>query len=364
MKHTFLITVAIVSVTLGQFLPLPILLEPTSGQTGVPVIATLRWANVVGANEYNIQTSLAENFPVLHTNQNTSDTFIVVDLSLPNTIFYWRVMAIGDGIASPGYSTDMFTTDILPPTKPFSGSPLGPILMGINPVLKWDSSPTATAYKIQLATDMGFTDLLIDLTILDTTYPTSELQNLTDYYWRVRACNSGGCSDWTGRWPFKLSTPSRPMTAYPADGATNIAMTDTLRWTKSKGSIQYFVKLSATGDFVSPDLYQGVTDTFLTLDAILMGDPQYSTTYQWVVTGSHSTGTSDPSDTASFTTEEQTTTTVSRFKTPLQQRIRKEWFDLKGRKILKTRTGRIYTSRGCYILMTEGKVIMKLHVLK
>lgn len=317
MRHTLLIIVAIVSATLGQTLPAPIILEPTEGQVDVPVIATLRWKSVENATSYGILVALDENFIATLTNTVITDTFFVMTNLGPNQTIYWKVMAFGEPASSP-YSISYFTTGILPPFTPTIVSPIGSQPMGTQPVLTWNQSATGDpdGYDIQLATDTGFTDLIVDTDVTDTTYATSGLEDLTYYYWRVRAYNSGGNSAWTGRMPFIMSIPSRPMTDYPEDGATGIALSDTLRWTKSDGSTMYTVKLSTTGNFTAPDLHMTVTDTFLALEAITVGgfpaNVEPSTTYEWTVQGNHSTGTSEVSDTASFTTEEKQITIPSR----------------------------------------------------
>ena len=50
----------------------------------------------------------------------------------------------------------------------------------------WNAITDATIYNIQIANDINFTNIIVNAWTVDTSYETSDLEGLTDYYWRVR----------------------------------------------------------------------------------------------------------------------------------------------------------------------------------
>jgi photosystem II stability/assembly factor-like uncharacterized protein len=72
------------------------------------------------------------------------------------------------------------------------------------PKLVWNFHPHAAYYHIQVSSDTTFSQCLVDqIMVNDTTLILSELNYNTSYYWRLRAGNSSGKSDWTSpAWKF------------------------------------------------------------------------------------------------------------------------------------------------------------------
>ncbi|MDY0080775.1 MAG: T9SS type A sorting domain-containing protein, partial [Ignavibacteriaceae bacterium] len=70
---------------------------------------------------------------------------------------------------------------------------------------KWSSVPSAINYRLQVATDQGFANVIYnDSTLTDTTVTLSNvLLNSTIYYWRVRAKNISGNGPFSAIWNFK-----------------------------------------------------------------------------------------------------------------------------------------------------------------
>ncbi|MFI5251259.1 MAG: glycosyl hydrolase family 18 protein [Bacteroidota bacterium] len=79
----------------------------------------------------------------------------------------------------------------------------------LNPTLIWNSSPTATSYRIQAFTSPSFTSPVLDTTgITGASYTLDSLFASTTYYWRVNAANSAGTSDWSDVWYFVTGSGS------------------------------------------------------------------------------------------------------------------------------------------------------------
>jgi hypothetical protein len=85
---------------------------------------------------------------------------------------------------------------------------LAPILFGpatqasvsqAEPVMfQWTPKGFAGSYHLQVATDSGFSSLVMDqASLTNMAYTLSNLLAGTSYYWRVNVSNSGGTSDWS-----------------------------------------------------------------------------------------------------------------------------------------------------------------------
>ncbi len=59
-------------------------------------------------------------------------------------------------------------------------------------LLQWEGSPQNTAYDIEIATDAGFTTIVETATVPITSYPPNDLENNTQYFWRVKPKNNCG----------------------------------------------------------------------------------------------------------------------------------------------------------------------------
>ena len=79
------------------------------------------------------------------------------------------------------------------------------------PSFVWRALSGATAYYVQIASDIAFTGIIIGANVSDTVYvPTQSLNNGT-YYWRVRAKNERNIwGDWSDAsiWTFRINNNS------------------------------------------------------------------------------------------------------------------------------------------------------------
>jgi hypothetical protein len=91
------------------------------------------------------------------------------------------------------------STPVSAPSVPVVQLPVnGATQVSKNPSFSWNPSSNATSYRIQLSTDAAFTTTVVDSSsVLDTTLTTSTLLSATNYFWRVKAINGVGESDWS-----------------------------------------------------------------------------------------------------------------------------------------------------------------------
>ena len=75
--------------------------------------------------------------------------------------------------------------------------------------LVWHATPETATYDLQLSTQEDFSTLLAEAEALtDTTYQAASLAVATTYFWRVRARNEAGASDWSPSFRFTTAQPT------------------------------------------------------------------------------------------------------------------------------------------------------------
>lgn len=73
--------------------------------------------------------------------------------------------------------------------------------------LVWSPAEGADSYRVQLASDPSFLNLLLDTdTVRSTSIRVSDLDRSRRFYWRVQACGAAGCSRWSEFWNFETAT--------------------------------------------------------------------------------------------------------------------------------------------------------------
>jgi len=139
----------------------------------------------------------------------SSETFTVTGLS-PNTVYYFA-MKTADEV--PNWSAlsnvaSSKTTTVNIPSPPTLVSPAdASTVETLTPTMQWQASADATSYGIQIASDSGFSNLLVNqtgITATSYTVPSGKLEDGKTYYWRVNATNATGTSSWTTARSFKV----------------------------------------------------------------------------------------------------------------------------------------------------------------
>jgi endo-1,4-beta-xylanase len=86
---------------------------------------------------------------------------------------------------------------IASPLPPAIVSPVGTSGGARNPILIWHASAFAKSYRTQVSTTSGFSTIVSDTTVSDTTFQLEPLAANTRYYWRVAAANDSGMSSYS-----------------------------------------------------------------------------------------------------------------------------------------------------------------------
>ena len=168
----------------------------------LPTGFTANWGTSVGASGYYLDVATDSGFVNYVSGYQRRDvgnvnTFLVRGLS-SYTNYYYRLEAYDANGLLSGYSNTI-TTTTLPPIVPDI-----PVAIAATNVLStsfyanWNHADAATGYKLDVATDSGFTTFAYGYNNREVgnvlTFNVTGLTAGTIYYYRVRAYNTGGTS--------------------------------------------------------------------------------------------------------------------------------------------------------------------------
>ncbi len=161
----------------------------------------------------------------------------------------------------------------------------GATLATDTPTLEWSAVDGAETYQVQVATNQGFGNLVLNESNLNTTSvtPASPLDNGT-YWWRVRAAAGGEDGPWSDAWSFTVNvveclTPGVPDLVAPVDGGTTKDGSPTFSWSPAANASMYEIRIGREAD-VSDALVVG-----LPTDPEYTTDPLAPDVYYWMVRG-------------------------------------------------------------------------------
>ncbi len=159
------------------------------------------------------------------------------------------------------------------------------------PTLTWGAASGATSYTLEVATDVGFSTIVLTQTgIVSTSYtPGAPVGQGLTFYWRVTALG-GGSTLATGA-PFSFTTVVLPPGAFalssPANAATGVALLPTFSWATASGAATYTLEVSTDSGFSALVVNQsGLATASFLLGAPLTG----GSTYYWRVTAVNAGG--------------------------------------------------------------------------
>ena len=225
---------------------------PANSTTGHPLNITLEWNAHNCADSYEIEVSTTDDFSnvIVSGALLSANTFDVNGLNY-ETEYFWRVRAIKDG--NPGVWSDpfAFTTKIAPPVAPTLILPTDATI-NVHPAalaLIWQSQTRASSYRVQLATDPDFTNIVKDERVTGGAIDVSGLLVYgKQYYWRLTASNSTGTSDWSPVWSFSTLLPT-PTLSVPANNEQALTVPVQFSWQTLQGITTYGLQIATDATF-------------------------------------------------------------------------------------------------------------------
>jgi len=184
----------------------PTLVSPADGAQDQFLVLNLKWNSASSDVVYRLQIATNPAFTTTVFDDSTiTTTQQQVGPLQQNTTYYWRVKAMNSGGTSPWSSPVWnFTTKLTAPATPALVSPADRAqdqLLVL--ILKWNPASNDAVYRLQIGTSPTFTTIVFDdSTITNTQQQVGPLRQNTAYYWRVKAKNMVGMSDYSTVWRF------------------------------------------------------------------------------------------------------------------------------------------------------------------
>ncbi len=157
-------------------------------QLNWPVI----WVADPEASAYRAEIATEEQFATILWQQRGEYARVALP-DLPDGPYYMRVRAI-DELGLEGKNTTLALNLDVRPEAPIPLSPSeGKVVRGTTPELQWTAAPEAVRYRLEIAGDKAFGNLLLDAhDVTGTRYETTAFSETGTYYWRLTSIAADG----------------------------------------------------------------------------------------------------------------------------------------------------------------------------
>jgi photosystem II stability/assembly factor-like uncharacterized protein len=170
----------------------PQLLTPENKQTNQEFEIVLRWSNVPAAASYHVQIALDANFNnIFREKDQLQNTFYNVSGLSEDTDYYWRVASNSLDNQKIWSEVWSFKTKVILQASNLI-FPEDQSSVAIPVSFLWNKAKGALSYKIQVALDESFEELVINsAAIPDTFYKATNLSENVNYFWKVISIGPG-----------------------------------------------------------------------------------------------------------------------------------------------------------------------------
>ena len=277
-------------------------LSPWYGASRVTVPTSFRWRSNPRSTSYAIQISTDPGFANLTVNDHTADTNYTASGLQSFTDYYWRVRG-ENGSWATEWGSGRFVTKMLDGPQLLTPSS-GATIVGTTPTFNWSPVGESSKYSLQVSTRVAFDTLVYSAETWTRSVTSPQLQDLTTYYWRVRAMATNDTTAWSNVSSFAtgVGPPQAPMLASPEDSTGNVLLNTTLTWREATGATSYHLQLSTASVFTSTIL----NDSTIVATTRAVGPLSLATTYYWRVRARNSVGYGKFSSVRQFTTRRTT----------------------------------------------------------
>ncbi len=284
--------------------PAPALASPADAATGQSASPTLKWHPSLRAVTYRLQVSLSPTFATTAFDDATlKDTTKAVGPLMNDQTYYWRADAKNEAGVSAWSEIRSFSTKEGAVSEPVLVTPADNAAnLPQSLTLVWKPAANAATYRAQISLKADFsTRAADDSDLTDTTLAAVGLTNGETYYWRVRAQNGAGNSEYTAARKFTviIQAPAACVLVIPADNAMDQKRNLTLKWGAAARAASYRFQLSLTPTFATV----AIDDSGLTDTAKALIDLQANTQYFWRARAMNAGGPGAWSEIRSFKTE-------------------------------------------------------------
>lgn len=296
-------------------------LSPANGtQTAISVV--FKWSVDYPLSYFRIQVSTTPDFRdfrdyVFDIKDLAKDSIV---LKMPNYFkkYYWRVKVYDINCQSDWSTPTEFTTILFPPTLTYP--PNNATKMPLNFTCEWQKPVGAESYDFQLSKNMQFSPLVYGRVGLTTTaLLVQDLEPNTTYYWRVKAKNSEGESQWSTS--FSFTTTSNPLQIpnliAPANNSIEQPVNVYFVWASVPRANYYELQLSEVSNFSSLlKSFKNIIDT-----AYFVSNLQNNKEYFWRVQAYNDSTSSAWSSVWRFVTQPPAPTQMVQLLSPAKEYV-------------------------------------------
>ncbi|MFW5775467.1 MAG: hypothetical protein ACOCW2_04175 [Chitinivibrionales bacterium] len=240
----------------------PVIIWPQTDDRAVSLNPTLEWSAPLSADSYNLQFSTTADFSsIIVQDDALKQNYLTVQALAEGTEFFWRVQAVNQ-FGESQWAGSHFTTNTSPPVPALSAP--SDTIETLTPEFLWQATENTDIYKLELAADSQFADMLTVQTLSSPSYTHDALEDAETYYWRVYTINNAGLSPYSDIWSF--TTPASLSTPIAASPINDTIENDTvaLIWHSVTGATDYHLQLSDGDDFSTPIIdNDALSDTLL-----------------------------------------------------------------------------------------------------
>ncbi len=223
--------------------------DPTSNRR-----PSLGWGSITGASSYRVQVASNSGFTSTLIDTTVSSPLYVPGTDLPEGQIYWRVASKNSaGTQSAFSAADDFLVDATAPAVPVLVPVTPDPTNNRRPNLGWGAVTGASSYRVQVASNSGFTSPLIDTTVSSLLYVSGTDLPESQIYWRVASKDSAGNqSAFSGADNFlvDVTAPAVPVLVPVTPDPTNNRHPN-LGWGSVTGASNYRVQVSSSAGFTS-----------------------------------------------------------------------------------------------------------------
>ncbi|WP_420555036.1 FecR domain-containing protein [Neptuniibacter marinus] len=226
----------------------------------------IRWEAIEGAQRYRFIIAESNEFStVLWDSDSERNAISLPDLS--DDIYFLQLRAV-DKHGIEGIERVQTFTLNAHPQPPFPMAPNNKAtIRGEAPVLEWTQSSEAVSYRLQIASDQQFSNILLDRPSLTSNqFTASELLPTNTYYWRVASLAGDGE---LGPYSTQRSLTIKPIPATPEPALVQNEREIKLSWALGLPDESYQIQISKDPAFKSI-----ITDSKLTKPEITLERPE------------------------------------------------------------------------------------------
>lgn len=168
-------------------------------------------------------------------------------------------------------------------------------------VLKWNYASGSFGYTLQVSSDPNFESSMIvnASNLTDTTYKVTGFYGQTKYYWRVKASNFAGASEFSAANNFTTGFPLAPALANPPDKTLDVPVNATFNWNKSEAAASYNFLIGTSNPIYASTTF---ADTVVADTTVKIMGLALNKVYYWKVAAKNDLGTSPWSVVSAFKT--------------------------------------------------------------